>query len=115
MSNGVLEQLKGYGASVTRVAGADRYATAVSLSASTFAANSVSTVYVAAGSSFPDGLSTGPVAGLKGQPLLLVPSSSLPATVAAELKRLDPSSVVIVGGTTIVNETVRKQIRAIWP
>ncbi|HEV8054086.1 MAG TPA: cell wall-binding repeat-containing protein, partial [Candidatus Limnocylindrales bacterium] len=115
VSNAVLQQLGGYAGTVRRIAGADRYATAVNLSASTFAANSVNTVYLAAGSSFPDGLSAGPVAGARGAPLLLVPSGFLPDSVAVELKRLDPSQVIIVGGTAIVTETVRNQIRALWP
>ena len=115
VSDAVVHQLRPYATTVVRIAGADRYATAVNLSASIFAANSVGTVYVAAGSSFPDGLSAGPVAGLRGAPLLLVPSTFLPASVATELRRLDPSRVVIVGGTAIVRETVRDQIRALWP
>ncbi len=115
VSDAVVQALKSHAATVSRVAGADRYATAVNLSASTFAANSVGTVYVAAGSSFPDGLSAGPVAGRNGAPLLLVPSNFLPGSVAAELKRLDPTKVVIVGGTAIINETVRNQIQAVWP
>jgi putative cell wall-binding protein len=100
---------------VRRIAGADRYATAVDLSASTFAANSVGTVYVASGTSFPDGLSAGPVAGRQGSPLLLVPSNFLPSSVAAELRRLDPKRVIIVGGSSVVNDTVRRQIVALWP
>ncbi len=115
VSNVVLQQLETYAGSVRRISGADRYATAVNLSASTFAANSVSTVYLATGSAFPDGLSVGPVAGAKGAPLLLVPSSSLPDSVAAELKRLDPSQVVIIGGPSAVNEAVRAEVRALWP
>ncbi|MEO7296344.1 MAG: cell wall-binding repeat-containing protein, partial [Candidatus Limnocylindria bacterium] len=115
VSDAVLQQLKPYAASVRRVAGADRYATAVNLSATTFAANSVGTAYVAVGSAFPDGLAAGPVAGRTGSPLLLVMSDSLPPAVATELKRLDPSQVVIIGGTAVVSETVRDQIRALWP
>ncbi|MBA2768864.1 MAG: cell wall-binding repeat-containing protein [Sporichthyaceae bacterium] len=115
VSTDVFERLKGYAASVRRMSGADRYATAVNLSASTFAANGVKTVYLATGSSFPDGLSAGPVAGTRGGPLLLVPSSFLPDSVASELRRLDPSQVVIVGGTSAVSESVRNQVRALWP
>jgi type VII secretion-associated serine protease mycosin len=115
VSDAVVQQLDRHAAIVRRVAGADRYATAVNLSASTFAANSVRTVYVAAGTSFPDGLAAGPVAGLQGSPLLLVPSHFVPDSVSTELRRLDPSQVVIIGGASIVNESVREQIRAIWP
>jgi len=114
ISAAVAAQLATHG-SVTRHSGNDRYASAVAVSAATFATNGVSTVYVATGRSFPDGLSAGPVAGTRGGPLLLVPGTSLPATVAAELKRLDPTHVVIVGGTAAVSNTVRNQIRALWP
>lgn len=102
-------------APVTRFGGSDRYATAVALSAASFAANGVGTVYVASGASFPDGLSAGSVAGAKGAPVLLVANGSLPPVVAVELKRLDPTSVVIVGGSGVVSDTVRAQIRALWP
>ena len=115
ISDGVVAQLRAYAGTVTRVSGADRYATSVGLSGSTFSADGPTTVYVATGRSFPDGLSAGPVAGRRGSPLLLVPGTSLPAGVAAELKRLNPTNVVIVGGPSVVTETVRNQIRAVWP
>jgi putative cell wall-binding protein len=70
---------------------------------------------VATGASFPDGLSAGPIAGLRGGPLLLVPASWLPSVVATELKRLDPTTIVIVGGPSAVSDGVRTQIRALWP
>jgi putative cell wall-binding protein len=114
ISSAVAAQLATHG-TVTRHSGNDRYSSAVAVSAATFAANGVSTVYVATGRSFPDGLSAGPVAGTRGGPLLLVPGTSLPAVVAAELKRLDPTHIVIVGGTAAVSNTVRNQIRALWP
>ena len=115
VSEAVLTQLRTHAGTVTRIAGADRYQTAVNLSASTFGANSIHTAFVAAGTSFPDGLSAGPVVGLYGSPLLLVPSNSLPTSVADELRRLDPARVIIIGGTAVVRETVRQQVRALWP
>jgi putative cell wall-binding protein len=114
ISAAVAAQLATHG-TVTRQSGDDRYASAVAVSAATFGTNGVSIVYVATGRSFPDGLSAGPVAGKRGGPLLLVPGTSLPASVAAELKRLDPTHIVIVGGTGAVSNTVRNQIRALWP
>jgi putative cell wall-binding protein len=115
ISDAVLAQLRTRAPSVTRIAGADRYETSVKLSAATFAANGVTTAYVASGTSFPDGLSVGPIAGRANAPLLLVPPTGLPGVVANELRRLDPTSVVFVGGTTMVSDTVRNQVRAIWP
>ncbi|HEX2883705.1 MAG TPA: cell wall-binding repeat-containing protein, partial [Candidatus Limnocylindria bacterium] len=115
VSDAVVAQLRGFAPDVQRVAGTDRYSTAVALSAATYAANSVSHVYIATGTAFPDGLTVGPVAGRSSGPLLLVPGNSLPASVAAELRRLDPSNVVIVGGTGVVSDAVRAAIRALWP
>lgn len=115
VSDAVFAQLRTHAPDVQRVAGADRYATAVALSAATYAADSVSHVFIATGKSFPDGLAVGPVAGWWRGPLLLVPGNRLPPEVAAELRRLDPTNVVIVGGTDVVTDGVRDAIRAIWP
>jgi len=115
ISDAVVEQLRAFAPSVLRVAGPDRYATAVSLTASSIAAGSVSTVYLATGTSFPDGLSAGPVAGTNGAPLLLVTTTAVPAVVAAELRRLNPTTVVIVGGSGAVSDGVMNAILAIWP
>jgi type VII secretion-associated serine protease mycosin len=113
VGGGVAARLAEFG-TVTRVSGADRFASAAALSAASFAANGPSTVYVATGNAFPDGLTAGPIAGLRNGPLLLVPGTWLPASVAAELRRLDPTNIVIVGGPAAVTETVRTAIRKLW-
>jgi len=115
VSDAVVAQLRAHAPDVQRVAGVDRYATAVALSEATYAANSVTHVYVATGKSFPDGLTVGPVAAWWKGPLLLVPGNQLPSGVAAELRRLDPTNVVIVGGSSVVTDGVRDAIRALWP
>src|SRR5687767_1692927 len=84
---------------VSRLAGGDRYATSAAVSIGTFASGQ--TVFIATGMNFPDALGGGPVAGIVPGPLLLVPGSSLPTSVAAELERLDPDRVVILGGTGV--------------
>jgi subtilisin family serine protease/putative cell wall-binding protein len=113
ISNGVASQLAAFGA-VTRISGTDRYASTAALSAASYVANGPGTVYVATGKAFPDGLTAGPVAGKRNGPLLLVPGTSLPASVAAELVRLDPTNVVIVGGPQAVTDAVRTAIRDLW-
>jgi putative cell wall-binding protein len=115
VSDAIVAKLASYAPSVVRMAGQTRYSTAVALSAASFAANSVDTVYLATGAAFPDGLSAGPVAGLRGGPLLLVPTNSLPPEVAAELQRLDPTNVVFVGGPGVISDALRSQVRALWP
>jgi putative cell wall-binding protein/uncharacterized protein YkwD len=103
------------GATVIRLAGSDRYSTAVKVSQSKYAANEPSTVFVATGASFPDGLAGSPVAGSLPGPLLLVPKSSLPSTVAAELQRLAPERVVVLGGSGAISDEVVWGINAVVP
>jgi putative cell wall-binding protein len=112
----VLGLLRGYATSgtVTRLAGADRYATAVAVSQATTATGFDGTVYIATGRSFPDGVAGTPAAVRSGGPMLLVPAGSLPANVAAELRRLRPGRVVILGGTSAISEGVVDAIRGLW-
>lgn len=113
--DGQLSVLAGYtGGTVTRIAGDDRYATAVEVSQAGFGADAPGTVYLATGTQFPDGLAgAAPAARARG-PLLLTTPSSLPDPVAAELRRLNPSTVVVLGGSGSVSSTVINQIHSLW-
>ena len=110
ISEGVGLALSAYATSgnVQRLAGSDRYATSAAVSNGTFAAGQ--TVFIATGKNFPDALGGGPVAGIVPGPLLLVPGNALPASVAAELQRLDPARVIVLGGSGVVTDGVVNQI-----
>lgn len=115
VSDGVLAALNGYTAgSVTRISGPDRYATAVAVSQASTGADAPRTVYIATGASFPDGLAATPVAARGGGPLITVPPGGLTDAIRAELRRLNPPRVVIVGGTGVVSTTVASQIASLW-
>jgi serine protease len=115
VSDAVLAGLGAYtSGGVTRIGGADRYAGAANLSAANFPADGPATVYVVTGLNYPDGLSAGPVAARARVPILLVATDSLPTTVATELRRLNPSQVIIVGGTASVSSAVQNAIAALW-
>jgi glucose/arabinose dehydrogenase/putative cell wall-binding protein len=109
VSGTVEQQLGSYAPSVVRRAGADRYATAAALSAGTF--TSASVVHVATGRNFPDALAAAAAAGSRHGPVLLVDRAAVPAATAAELRRLGPDQIVIVGGTGVVSSTVEQQLR----
>ena len=102
-------------APVSRIFGSDRYMTAVMVSRATHAANAPTTVYVATGANFPDGLSADAVAGMAPGPLLLVPATSLPSAVATELARLAPDKVVVIGGRGVISDAVVRAINAAVP
>jgi spore germination protein YaaH len=95
---------------VNRIAGGDRYSTAAYISASTFAPGAP-VVYVATGLNFPDALAGAAVAGSQGAPILLVAPGSIPAVTAAELARLQPGRIVVLGGTGVVSEAVAAAAR----
>ena len=95
---------------VTRLSGDNRYATAAAISAATYAPG-VAIAYVATGANFPDALAGAAAAGWQGAPILLVTKDSIPAATAAELQRLNPGRVVILGSTGVVSEAVRIQLQ----
>jgi putative cell wall-binding protein/Tol biopolymer transport system component len=91
---------------IERIGGADRFAVSAGLSAQKFSSG-VPVAYVASGVVFPDALSGSAAAGLGGGPVLLVRNWEVPAVVAAELKRLAPGRIVILGGTATVSPVVQ--------
>ncbi|QJU54451.1 cell wall-binding repeat-containing protein [Herbiconiux sp. KACC 21604] len=105
VSAAVENALKAPGRSVERIAAADRYATSVAVSQSVFP-QGASVVYLASGEVFPDALSASPLSGREAGPVLLTPKGALPPAVAAELTRLAPARVVVLGGSNAVGADV---------
>ena len=93
-----------------RLFGDDRYATAIAVSAATFADDSCDTVVLATGQDFPDALSASALAGALGSPMLLTRTASLPTGLIAEIKRLGATTVEIIGGTGAVGPDVVKAL-----
>ncbi len=89
---------------VVRRAGADRYLTAVEVSKASF--TSAPQVFLATGATFPDALAGGPAGGAVHGPVLLTQPDCIPAAVNAEITRLNPSLVVVLGGTSTVSDAV---------
>ncbi|WP_161972355.1 D-alanyl-D-alanine carboxypeptidase family protein [Glaciihabitans arcticus] len=101
---------------VDRVGGADVYSVAIAASK---LANPVDgtgiTAVVTSGTSFLTGVVAGAAAAnLDGQLLLTAPTA-LGAATAAELERLAPQRIIVVGNSTVVNAAVETRLRAIQP
>jgi putative cell wall-binding protein len=92
-----------------RVYGSNRFATAVALSQSSFVDGSSPKVFIVNGLTFPDALSGGALAA-SGGALLLVEQNRIPDVVLAELDRLNPSEITIIGGTGVVSAAVQTQL-----
>lgn len=86
------------------VGGQDRYATAVKASQKAFPGRA-SSVVIASGADFADALSAGPAAAGLGAPLLLVAPGAVPDVVAAEIRRLAPTTIYVVGGEGAVSRS----------
>ncbi|PFG38672.1 putative cell wall-binding protein [Georgenia soli] len=98
-----------------RLAGANRYETAVAISKYAFVPQFPGDDYpvtVASGADFPDALAAGPLAAAEGGPLLLVPrDGALPSTVRGELSRLGPLWINIAGGAGAVSSLMESQLK----
>jgi putative cell wall-binding protein len=97
--------------SISRLAGGDRYQTAAAISQARFPGGA-GTVFLATGASFPDALAGAPAAARAGGPILLTTAGSIPAATAAELSRLHPSRIVVLGGPGVVGDAVVSQLSA---
>ena len=111
---GVLDALRGAGISAERVAGGDRYGTAVQ------AAGRVTpgqmgdlgvTAVIASGEDFADALVAGPFAARGVHPVLLSPPDELPAVVAGYLTAAAIEHVVLMGGNKALSEAVEQSVR----
>ncbi|NCD21116.1 MAG: hypothetical protein EOL89_14265, partial [Actinobacteria bacterium] len=84
-----------------RLAGPDRFATSAATSQWIFRSPEV--VYVATGFEYADALAASPAAALTGSPVLLVRPDGVPEAVAAELERMQPATIRVLGGAAAVS------------
>lgn len=107
----VFDELSSLADSTVRLAGANRYETAVEISKYGWSdTTGVGSVYVATGANFPDALAGAVEAAAKGMPILLTDTNTLPAVVGDEIDRLGVDTIYILGGTGVVSTTVETQL-----
>jgi len=119
--------LKANGVATTRVSGTSRYATAKAIAESGGAtvvgktggvngpAGNIggnATAIVVSGEGFADALSAGPAAFAGHFPVLLTPTAALAPEAKAALQDLAIKTVLIVGGTSAVSQSVQDAITA---
>ncbi|MFQ6173260.1 cell wall-binding repeat-containing protein [Oryzobacter sp. R7] len=106
------------GYEAVRIAGANRYATAVEASKALYtdevlASTPVEVAFVANGLNYPDALAATSLVPQYGPMLLVPPTGTVPGNVMAELNRLNPDFVVIIGGTGAVSAGVESQLATV--
>ncbi|MFZ7089081.1 cell wall-binding repeat-containing protein [Curtobacterium sp. RRHDQ10] len=91
------------GATVERLAGADRFDTNRRLNALAFPAGSATHAWVAASNTFPDALAAGAAAASEGQPVFLADGGTpAPQETISAMQRIGISSVTTVGGSAVI-------------
>ncbi|WP_335870594.1 type I pullulanase [Bacillus sp. 2205SS5-2] len=96
---------------VERLAGTDRYQTAIEVSKQGW--SSAETIVIARGDDFPDALAGAPLAYKYDAPILLTNQKRLNEDVQAEIKRLGAKKVIILGGKSAVSKFVEYQLRGL--
>ncbi|MGH9157612.1 MAG: cell wall-binding repeat-containing protein, partial [Acidimicrobiales bacterium] len=100
------------GFAFTRLAGADRYATAAAVAVASFPLGAA-TVVVATGETFPDALAGSFLAGAHGAPILLVPRTApVPAATLAALATLGARRVILLGGPDAIGPDIQQALVA---
>ncbi len=110
LTNNVVNVLKKYSPTVTRISGADRYATSATVSKATFPAG-VAVAYISSGSDFPDALSGAAAAGKTAGPVMLAATNGVTTEVKAELTRLKPKKIVVLGGAGVLTNNVQNVLK----
>ena len=100
ISANVVAGLKAAGVqTVTRLGGADRYATAALVAAQIGAANGAAIVVDGSNAHLIDGFTVGGIAGHLGEPILMATSTGVPAVTSAALVALGVTTTTVIGGS----------------
>ena len=99
---------------VKSLQGNRRFETAVAISKEGWD-SSTDTVIIASAYSVVDGVSATPLASIKNAPILLVDKNEVTNSTKEELKRLNPSNIILIGGTDVVNDNIYKEVKSILP
>ncbi len=108
VSEDVEKALEELGVTVTRKEGVDRFATAVEVAKE--ANTGAKTAIVTQGFALVDSLVAGPLAYVKGYPILLVRENEVVEATEKAIKDLGIENIIIVGGEAVVSKDVEKAL-----
>jgi putative cell wall-binding protein len=95
----------------SRLAGDDRYATAVAISQAGW--TEADTIIIATGLNYPDALAASSLTKSKDAPILLTRTDAMDQIVVDEIDRLNATQVILVGGSDVVGPGVEDQLRSL--
>ena len=95
--------------STKTLAGETRMETAVEISKEGWP-NGADKVIIVNGYSNADGITATPLATAMNAPILLTDKNSVPSSTLAQIKKLNPKDIIIIGGTNAVGDSVKNQL-----
>ncbi|AXU54673.1 TPA: cell wall-binding protein Cwp10 [Clostridioides difficile] len=98
---------------VKKLKGDDRFETAIKISQIGWTKSDTVVIVNGEDKSMVDGLTATPLASVKNSPILLSSNEKLPQKTVEELKRLNPSKVVVIGGNNSMPNSVVEAIKAV--
>ncbi|UWD49978.1 cell wall-binding repeat-containing protein [Clostridioides difficile] len=98
---------------VKKLKGSDRFETAVKISQSGWTKSDTVVIVNGEDKSMVDGLTATPLASVKNSPILLSSNDKLPQKTVEELKRLNPSKVIVIGGNNSIPNSVIEAIKGV--
>ncbi|MDI7817026.1 cell wall-binding repeat-containing protein [Clostridioides difficile] len=98
---------------VKKLKGSDRFETAVKISQSGWEKSDTVVIVNGEDKSMVDGLTATPLASVKSSPILLSSNDKLPQKTVEEIKRLNPSKLIVIGGNNSMPNAVVESIKAI--
>lgn len=98
-----------------RIAGEDRYKTAVEIAKSykPVLNRAIDTVIIVDGTNYPDALASGTIAAIKGGAILLTEPGKLNEDTKAFLKENNIKNIIIVGGEKSVSKKVENELKSL--
>lgn len=105
ISSGVENQLTKAGYIVKRIAGQDKYATAINIAKEL---GDVGEVAVTTGDDYADALSIGPIAAEKQMPIILVPKDKITSSIQDYINSKNITKTYVVGDQSLISDNVVK-------
>lgn len=104
VSAGMASSIDAVVPTVRRLAGADRYGTSVAINADVF--DAAQAALMVSGLNFPDALGGSVLAGVRGAPMYISPSTCVPAATVEHIVDLNVQQVMLLGGGGALGSSV---------
>lgn len=95
---------------IIRLSGKNRSQTAVKISKQQYPNGGVSNVILVTGDNYPDALAVSSLASKNNAPILYVEAKKLDEATEAEISRLNPKNIYIVGGERFISQTIENKL-----